>query len=124
MRMPSSRRRTDRRTRDSRFASWRPFLTGVVLGLAFLIVLGSAMAQGIDHAPFDALRRANVKNGVVNYPLLKWFDEDFKGPSGSTQRYISRYVADPEVAKALAADGYKVEWIDYDWSLNGTPPKG
>jgi hypothetical protein len=264
MRMPSPRRRT----RYSRFASWRPFLTGVVLGLAILVALGSAMAQGIDHAPFDALLRANVKNGVVNYPgfegsaefrkyvqdlgkparldtkadqlafyinaynalaiegilqglspssllgraryfkikewplngksitlydlehkvirplgeprihfaiicaskscpflrpeayapgrldaqldeqarqfvndpfrnrfdkaaktarlseIFKWFDEDFKGAAGSTQQYIARYVADPEVAKGLAADGYTVEWIDYDWSLNGTPPKG
>jgi hypothetical protein len=254
--------------RSSRFAAWRPFLTGVALGIAFLIALGSAMAQGIDHAPFDALLRANVKNGVVNYPgfqdntafrqyvqnlakparldskadqlayyinaynalaiegilqglspssllgraryfkfkewplngksitlydlehqvirplgeprihfaiicaskscpflrpeaytagrldtqldeqarqfvndtfrnrydpatktahlseIFKWFDEDFAGPAGSTQRYIARYVANPAVAKGLGADDYKVEWIDYEWSLNGTPPRG
>jgi len=39
------------------------------------------------------------------------------------QKYIAKYVADPEVAKVLAQDGYRVEWIDYDWSLNGTPPR-
>lgn len=252
----------------SRLAAWRPFLTGVGLGLAFLVALSSAMAQGPDHASFDALLRGNVKNGVVHYPgfqdnsafrqyvqdlgkpvrldtraeqlayyinaynalaiegilqglspssllgraryfkfkewplngkpitlydlehkvirplgeprihfaiicaskscpflrpeayvparldaqleeqakqfvndpfrnrydattrtarlseIFKWFDEDFAGPAGSTQRYIARYVADPAVAKDLAADGFKVEWIDYDWTLNGTPPRG
>ena len=55
--------------------------------------------------------------------IFKWFDEDFRGPAGSPQKYIARYVADPEATKLLAADGFKVEFIDYDWSLNGTPPK-
>lgn len=258
--------RAESATPPSRFAAWRSFLTGVLLGLAFLVALGTAMAQGIDHAPFDALLKANVKNGVVKYsgfqdnaafkkyvedlgepakldtkadqlayyinaynafaiegilqglspstllgrtryfkfkewqlngqsitlydlehkvirplseprihfsivcaskmcPLLrseaystaklegqleaqakefandpvrnrfdkttktahlseifKWFEEDFQG-AGSTQKYLARYVADAEIAKGLAADGYKVEWIDYDWNLNGSPPK-
>jgi hypothetical protein len=54
--------------------------------------------------------------------IFKWFDEDFRG-AGSVQKYVAKYVADPEVAKALAQDGFRVEWIDYDWSLNGTPPR-
>jgi len=54
--------------------------------------------------------------------IFKWFGEDFQG-AGSVQKYIAKYVADPEVAKVLAQDGYRVEWIDYDWSLNGTPPR-
>lgn len=68
---------------------------------------------------FDKARRtANLSE------IFKWFDEDFSGPAGSVQKYIARYVADAEVAKALAADAWKVDWIDYDWSLNGTPPRG
>ena len=54
--------------------------------------------------------------------IFKWFEEDFQG-AGSVQKYLARYVADPEVAKELAQDGYKVQWIDYDWTLNGTPPR-
>jgi hypothetical protein len=251
----------------SRLAAWRPFLTGVAVGLAFLAVIGAAFAQALDQAPFDVLLRANVKAGVVNYPgfqdnpafrkyidelgkpakldgkvetlayyinaynalaiqgileglspsslfgraryfkikewplngqsitlddlehkilkplgeprvhfaiicaskscpflrseaytpakldaqldeqarqfvndpfrnrfdkatrtanlseIFKWHDEDFRGPAGSPQKYIARYVADPDVAQALAGDAYKVEWIDYDWNLNGTPPR-
>jgi hypothetical protein len=253
--------------RRSRLAAWRPFLTGVAVGLACLAVVGAAFAQTLDHAPFDALLRANVKAGVVNYPgfqdsaafrqyvdelakparldskaetlayyvnaynalaiqgildglspssllgraryfkfkewplngrtitlydlehkvlrplgeprihfaiicaskscpflrsevytpgkldaqldeqarqfvndpfrnrfdktsrtanlseIFKWFDEDFHGPDGSTQKYIARYVADAEIAQGLGSDGYKIEWIDYDWNLNGTPPR-
>jgi len=53
--------------------------------------------------------------------IFKWFDEDFRGV-GSVQKFIAKYVADPAVAKDLAQDGFRVEWISYDWSLNGTPP--
>lgn len=253
--------------RPSWLAGWRPFLTGVAVGLAFLALVGVAFAQPFDQAPFDALLRANVKGGAVNYPgfqdnpafrkyvddlgkptrldgkaetlayyinaynalaiqgileglspssllgraryfklkewplngqtitlydlehkilrplgeprihfaiicaskscpflrsqaytaaqldgqldeqarqfvndpfrnrfdktsrtaslseIFKWFDEDFRGPAGSPQKYIARYVADAEVAQGLGSDAYKVEWIDYDWSLNGTPPR-
>ena len=56
--------------------------------------------------------------------IFKWFDEDFKAAAGSVQKYIARYAADPAVARGLAADEYSVEWIDYDWNLNGVPPKG
>jgi hypothetical protein len=52
--------------------------------------------------------------------IFKWFEEDFPG---SPQKYIARFAADPETGRLLAADGFKVEFIDYDWSLNGTPPK-
>src|SRR6185369_6176459 len=54
--------------------------------------------------------------------IFKWFEEDFQG-AGSVQKYIARYIADPEVARDLAQDGYKLQYIDYDWNLNGTPPR-
>ena len=54
--------------------------------------------------------------------IFKWYEEDFQG-AGSVQKYIARYVADPEVAKDLAQDAYRIQYIDYDWNLNGTPPR-
>src|SRR6185295_16705882 len=36
-----------------------------------LLAFAAAFAQGIDHAPFDALLRANVAKGVVNYPAFQ-----------------------------------------------------
>ncbi|MBA3775023.1 MAG: DUF547 domain-containing protein [Betaproteobacteria bacterium] len=248
-------------------AAWKSFLSVTGIGLALLFAAGTSLAQGIDHAPFDALLRANVKNGVVNYSgfqnnaafkqyveslskpakletkadqiayysnaynalaiqgildglspssflgraryfktkewplngrnitlydlehkilrplgdprvhfaiicaskscpflrsevysaaklegqldeqakqfindpfrnrfdkatktahlseIFKWFDEDFSGPAGSAQKYIAKYVADQDAAKGLAGGSYLTEWIPYDWSLNGTPPK-
>jgi len=54
--------------------------------------------------------------------IFKWFEEDFQG-AGSVQKYIARYIADPEVARDLAQDGYKIQYVDYDWNLNGNPPR-
>ncbi len=248
-------------------AAWKSLLTGTGIGLALLFAARPLFAQGIDHAPFDALLHANVKNGVVNYPgfqnsaafkqyveslskpvkletkadqiayytnaynafaiqgildglsptslfgrvryfrtnewplngrhitlydiehkvlrplgdprihfaiicaskscpflrtevysaskldaqlddqakqfindpfrnrfdkatktahlseIFKWFDEDFSRPAGSAQKYIAKYVGDQDAAKGLAAGAYVTEWISYDWTLNGTPPK-
>jgi hypothetical protein len=244
----------------------RAFLTGVLLGLVFLLVIGTALAQGIDAAPFDALLKAHVKDGVVDYPafqdsaafrryvddlakpatlrtpqerlahyvnaynalaiqgildglspatvvgrirffklqqwpldggrmslddleqklirplgeprfhfaivcaskscpflraeaymadrldaqldaqarqfvndpfrnrfdratrsaalseIFKWFAADFGG-AGEVPKFVARYVAEPEVARELAQGAYRIEWIDYDWNLNGVPPR-
>jgi len=66
---------------------------------------------------FDAATRTAYLSAI-----FKWFDQDFRG-AGSVQKYVARYVADPDVARDLANDGYRIEWIDYDWSLNGTAPR-
>jgi hypothetical protein len=54
--------------------------------------------------------------------IFKWFDEDFRG-AGSVQKFVARYVSDPEVARDLANDAWRIEWLPYDWNLNGTPPR-
>ena len=91
----SLRLRPESSPRPSRFAAWRPFVTGVLVGLAFLVALGTAMAQGIDHAPFDALLKANVKNGVVSYSgfqdnaAFKNYVEDLGGVWTSFARILA-----------------------------------
>jgi len=67
---------------------------------------------------FDAATRRAQLSEIFN-----WFDEDFKAAAGSTQKFIARYVADPAAARELAADAFEVEWIAYDWNLNGVPPR-
>jgi hypothetical protein len=54
--------------------------------------------------------------------IFKWFAEDFNANAGSVQKYIANFVKDPEVAKGLAAEQYKISYLNYDWNLNGTPP--
>ena len=84
-------------------------------------------------AQLDAQTRAFVNDAFRNRfdkatktahlsEIFKWFDEDFR-VAGSVQKYVARYVADADVARELATDGYRIEWIAYDWSLNGTPPR-
>ena len=56
--------------------------------------------------------------------IFKWFEEDFTEHSGSLLQYVKRYVADPELARELESTPYRVEFLEYDWSLNGIPYAG
>ncbi len=55
--------------------------------------------------------------------IFQWFEKDFAAVAGSVLAYVARYVDDPELAKELTQPGYRIEYLDYDWSLNGIPPK-
>lgn len=66
---------------------------------------------------FDAAARsAHVSE------IFEWYEEDFTAAHGSLQAYLSRYVAEPEVARGLASGGWKLRFLPYDWSLNGALP--
>ena len=54
--------------------------------------------------------------------IFKWFDDDFTRAAGSVLTYITRYVNDPELVQDLTRSEYRIEYLDYDWSLNGTLP--
>lgn len=55
--------------------------------------------------------------------IFQWFEEDFAAHSGSVLRYIANYVSDPALAQELGNGGYTVKYLDYDWGLNGAPPR-
>ncbi len=55
--------------------------------------------------------------------IFEWFEEDFAQANGSVLAYVARYVDDPELARELAHHKYTVEFLEYDWSLNGIPPE-
>ena len=73
----------------------------------------------------DPTRNRFDKKEKVAYlsQIFKWFAEDFEASAGSAQKFAAKYVSDPDLAKELTADGYKVKFLDYSWNLNGTPPK-
>ncbi len=73
----------------------------------------------------DPTRNRYDKKEKIAYlsQIFKWFAEDFEASAGSAQKFVAKYVSDPDVAKEMAADGYKVKFLDYSWNLNGTPPK-
>ena len=72
----------------------------------------------------DPLRnRFDRKQKVASLSMIfHWFENDFTDAAGSVLGYIGRYVDDPELAKELTQSTYRIEYLEYDWSLNGTPP--
>lgn len=54
--------------------------------------------------------------------IFDWFAEDFESQSTTVQRYLARYVDDPEIAEALHNEEYGIWYFNYDWSLNGSDP--
>ncbi|MEO6306894.1 MAG: DUF547 domain-containing protein [Nitrospiraceae bacterium] len=55
--------------------------------------------------------------------IFHWFESDFVADAGSVLAYLARYVDDPELANELTQPGYRIEYLDYNWSLNGIAPK-
>lgn len=55
--------------------------------------------------------------------IFDWFEDDFSKHSGSVQNYLALYIADRKIADALANNEFTIEYMDYDWSLNGIAPK-
>ena len=54
--------------------------------------------------------------------IFDWFEEDFVKHSGSVEKYIAQYVEDQTIAEDLRSGSYKIKYLKYDWSLNGTKP--
>ncbi len=54
--------------------------------------------------------------------IFEWFIQDFKDHSGSLTNYIARYVNAPILARELTNGSYAVEFLEYDWNLNGIDP--
>lgn len=50
--------------------------------------------------------------------IFKWFGEDFERAAGSVRRFVARYGKGP-MGRAARDPGVRIEFLDYDWSLNG-----
>ena len=51
-------------------------------------------------------------------PIFKWFREDFERDAGSLEAFVARYTA-PNDAERIRTAKMRLEFLDYDWSLNG-----
>lgn len=68
--------------------------------------------------------RFDRANKVASLSMIfKWFEEDFERAAGSVLVYITRYVNDPELVQDLIRSEYRIEYLEYDWNLNGISPK-
>lgn len=51
--------------------------------------------------------------------IFDWFEEDFDADVGSVQGYLAKYIEDQAIARLLSRKQFTVNFLDYDWSLNG-----
>jgi hypothetical protein len=51
--------------------------------------------------------------------IFKWFHDDFVEAAGSLQDYLAPLVKDEEVAEQLEKEAFEIEYLRYDWRLNG-----
>lgn len=66
---------------------------------------------------FDRQRRIAYLSKIFD-----WFSEDFINHSGSLLGYVAQFVTDPDLANEIRQNSYTIEFLDYDWSLNGIFP--
>jgi hypothetical protein len=50
-------------------------------------------------------------------PIFKWFSGDFEAASGTVLKFVTPFFP-AEAQRALAGGDFKIEFTDYDWSLN------
>ncbi|MFT5482157.1 MAG: hypothetical protein ACI9GW_000805 [Halieaceae bacterium] len=51
--------------------------------------------------------------------IFKWFEDDFAEAAGSLQAYLSPLVENKVVAERLKNEAFQIEYLTYDWHLNG-----
>src|SRR5262249_1053186 len=61
---------------------------------------------------YDAAKRTFYASSI-----FKWFREDFERAKGSLAAFIAQYTQ-PDVSAALKQGDVRIEFLDYDWSLN------
>ena len=51
--------------------------------------------------------------------IFSWFEEDFVEAAGSLQAYLGQFVEDEKAVDLLEQGAFEVDYLKYDWSLNG-----
>ena len=54
--------------------------------------------------------------------IFDWYSGEFRAHSATLVEYVRPYVNNLDLRGDLDPIRYSVEFLDYDWSLNGTPP--
>lgn len=91
------------------------------------------VAANLDHQLEDSARRFindpsrnrfDRENKIAYLSrIFDWFEDDFYNHSGSVLAYVARYVEDPDLAGELVNRDYTIEYLEYDWNLNGISPE-
>ncbi len=88
---------------------------------------GEDLDQQLEQATRDFIndnRKNRFSNGLLRAKLSPLFDEyedDFGGDDDAVQAFLARYVEDEETRGNLEAGRFEIDYLDYDWSINGRP---
>ncbi len=65
--------------------------------------------------------RFNVdRNKIEISKIFKWYKKDFVSSAGSINAYVAPFMTDDVALQTLISNKEtKVNYLDYDWSLNG-----
>ena len=83
--------------------------------------------QQLEQATRDFIndnRKNRFSNGLLRAKLSPVFDEyedAFGGDDDAVQAFLARYVEDEETRTNLEAGRFEIDYLDYDWSINGRP---
>lgn len=96
-------------------------------------LLNELYSAGRLDAQLDDVTRRFVNNPASNRldietrsaelsRIFDWYRDEFEAEGdGSLQKFVARYVDDPAVRQSLETEDWSIRFMDYDWSLNGTP---
>jgi hypothetical protein len=63
--------------------------------------------------------RVDVKNAAVHASrIFDWYKDDFGGSDAAIAQYIAQYYPDSPAKQLLLGGHLKLEFLDYDWTLN------
>jgi hypothetical protein len=82
-----------------------------ILALALALGCSSLFSQNLDHSLFDKLLQKNVNNGLVDN--LEIYSNTEKG----VMKFVIHYLPEAD-QEYILRNQPKIEYIDYDWSLN------
>src|SRR5439155_1281504 len=84
--------------------------------LAFWINAYNARTIVLDQARGSLV---DAKKAVVHASrTFDWFKDDFGGTEAAVGQYIAKYYSDSPEKQLLLSGRYKMEYLDYDWTLN------
>ena len=90
--------------------------------------VGDTLNQDLDHAAREFVNNTALNRferaAKVAYlsKIFDWYSDEFGKDEQGVLTYIAGFVADDGLAVQLRAGDWRIEYLDYDWSLNGIAP--
>jgi hypothetical protein len=82
--------------------------------------LGEQLNEQAKQFLKDTLRnRIDIKTKTIYLSkIFDWYKDDFIKSAGTLEQYLSQFIDDETIKHMLLNKEFKIEYMDYDWSLN------